>query len=146
MWPNVRTGLAYGLGLATVLSCIVLVLVAVRGPQALRSYGIGLPLMLLGYYVSGVLGGAVVGLLLPLARWPLGAALVGVIAGSIVYALAGWLVTGQGERAAVLPGLTLIGAAVGAAVGVGLWYGERYLQSLEDRAYKPHGRPKGGAR
>lgn len=48
--------------------------------HVLDKYGTSLFALIMGYVVAGVASGAVVGALLPFARWRIGAAFVGIIA------------------------------------------------------------------
>lgn len=78
-------GCLWGLGLALVLSVFVVV---VRGPSMFREGGGGLEGLLavvLSYLVAGLVAGAVVGVLKPLARSPIGAALLGFVASMPVF-------------------------------------------------------------
>lgn len=77
---NVLSGIRFGLAFAACYCAYVSLLYLVAGSAPFDSYGVTLPTVILVYIVGGVLGGAVVGLLLPLARYKVGATLVGILA------------------------------------------------------------------
>jgi hypothetical protein len=70
----------WGAALGLILVAWVLVLVPLGGADALDRLGIHLFQLAFLYLLAGVLGGALVGCLLPLTRWAPGAVLVAVIA------------------------------------------------------------------
>ena len=77
------------------------------------------------YLAAGVAGGAVVGLMRPLARWRMGATLLGMIAGTIAYWSMGPAVAAfTGMRVLSLEHLAIslfLGSVVGGAVAFDLW-------------------------
>ena len=93
-----------------------LLIVAVRGPAMLDRIGLTTASMISFYLVAGGFAGLVVGTLLPLATWRLGAALVGGIGAIPVYAGAG-LMLGDLHLFTDL----LLAAVVGGAVGYSWW-------------------------
>jgi hypothetical protein len=76
-------GVAFGLGLTVIAGLIV---AADRSGRGLEDvYGITFPQLCGLYIVGGAIGGACFGMLLPLVRWPAGAAVVGALALTPLY-------------------------------------------------------------
>jgi hypothetical protein len=72
MRNNVRTTIVIGMIMATVYSAYAVVLYVLRGSAPFESDDTTIWVVLLTYYSAGALGGAVIGALLPLARWRVG--------------------------------------------------------------------------
>lgn len=109
-------GLAVGLIGAAFFSLVALGIVAVRGPGMLARIGLT-PASLVAYYVAaGGAAGVIGGLLLPLATWRWGSALVGGIAAIPIYAGVGLLF---GDFDPVID--LVLAAVIGGAVGYGWW-------------------------
>jgi hypothetical protein len=77
---NVRWGIAYGLGFASMFVLYVLGLFAIRGAQPFEHLGTTLTGCIVVYLVGGIMTGAVVGLLRPLLVTRRGAMVVGAVA------------------------------------------------------------------
>ena len=115
-----------GLGAGLLYSVYVVVLVAVKGPQVLEVYDTTLPTVVGIYFAGGLLGGVIVGLLLPLGRCWFGAMLVGALAAQPVFAMVGMAMYPPSEWATELPLMLLVLAApMGSAVGLKFWYDYR---------------------
>jgi hypothetical protein len=84
---HVLGSVAVALGVALLLALYVVALYLFRGAEPFAALGTTLTAVVLSYFVGAVLAGTVVGLLLPLVRWPWGAALVGFAAAMPVYAV-----------------------------------------------------------
>jgi hypothetical protein len=82
---NIGLGVFFGFALATFYSAFVVVLYAIRGNSAFDANGITLLGTVSAYYFGGIVGGVIVGLLLPLATWRWGSVLVGVVAAFPVF-------------------------------------------------------------
>jgi hypothetical protein len=85
MRVNLRTSVLVGFIMATCYAIYAVVVYAVRGPAPFAAHGVSLQIVLLTYYAAGILGGLVVGVMLPVARNSVGALLVGVVIGLIVF-------------------------------------------------------------
>lgn len=87
---SVLWGMACGAGLALVYSLIALVIaiISLAGDQSLFAK-FAIFYIVAAYWVGGILGGGVVGLLRPIARWPLGTMLIGIPAAIAIYAAVG---------------------------------------------------------
>ncbi len=82
---NVSWGLRWGLSVALVYSAYVLVLVLLRGNGVLTDQGISLSQVLTVYGITGIFGGLAVGLLRPLGRYLVGAAVIGYIVAALLF-------------------------------------------------------------
>ena len=85
---GIRSGASMSVGVAVFATIIFLVAAAFAGNGAesepmfsLRGYA----LLMLAYVSAGVSAGFIVGILKPLARWPLGAMLIGIPVATVVY-------------------------------------------------------------
>jgi len=112
---NVGFGVLCGLGMALLFSLLIGVLELRRGSDWNPTYHVSTMAVMRGYFEAGALGGAAFGALRPLTRQRLGATLVGIIVGPIVYGAVMTVVDGQPEW---LSGPTIFaGVLVGGAVG-----------------------------
>ena len=112
---NVGFGILCGLGMALLFSLFIGVLALVRGSDWNPTYHVSTVAVIRSYLVAGALGGAAFGALRPLTRQRLGATLVGIIVGPIVYGAVMTVVEGQPQW---ITGPTIIaGVLVGGAVG-----------------------------
>jgi hypothetical protein len=121
---GVVLAIATGLALATLCCAYITVLVLIRGPAVLEPYGVSFGRVVLGYYLGGVVVGALVGLLLPLVRTLPGAMAVGGVSFGVVIAMTASLAEPFANWLRTLPWYMGIGGA-GGAVGTYLW--RRYL-------------------
>lgn len=71
-----RLGVLHGIGVATLFSAYVLIVVAAGG-RAHIELGVSVRTVVAGYFVAGVVGGLIYGALAPLTKWWIGRALVG---------------------------------------------------------------------
>jgi amino acid transporter len=102
--------------MATVTSVVAVVIYAVRGPDTFARLGVTLASTVSLYLIAGVVGGALVGVLLPVTVWRWGAAAVGILAAVPLYVGVA-VVLGQSD---LLSGL-IAAVLVGGVVGYGLW-------------------------
>ena len=116
---HVSLGIQVGVLLATIFSAWVLYNHSVAGSRAIERSGATVAGLVLAYYSAGVIGGALVGALIPLARRPGGTILIGcVTAVIVVFALqtarkgSFW----NWDRRTILQ-TTLLGVAFGAVCG-----------------------------
>lgn len=82
---NIGLGVFFGVALATFYSAFVLILFMIRGDSAFEANDITLLGTISAYYFGGIVGGVIVGLLLPLATWRWGSVIVGVVAAVPVF-------------------------------------------------------------
>ena len=82
---NLKWGVGIGAAMATVYSLFVLGLSVLNGSTYWPEYRTSTWMIIAGYYVAGLGGGAVVGAIRPLTRWRIGTFFVGWIGGSIAY-------------------------------------------------------------
>ena len=66
--------------MAFLFSVVVLVLYLFEGSRRFDANRTSITMVIVSYFLGGLAGGVVVGALLPLTRWLLGSALVGVVA------------------------------------------------------------------
>jgi hypothetical protein len=117
---RVLLGIATGVALATLCSIYVTALVLIKGPSILEAYGATYAMVLLGYYGSGVVVGALVGWLLPLGRRIPGAMAIGGVSFGVVVAMTASLAEPFGEWLRMLPWYLGLGGA-GGALGTYVW-------------------------
>ncbi|MDF1501819.1 hypothetical protein [Roseisolibacter sp. H3M3-2] len=77
---DVRLGIGWGLAFAVGFSLIALASFALGDPRQFARMGVTPATTLAAYLFGGVVGGTLVGLVRPLARWRAGAGVVGVVA------------------------------------------------------------------
>ena len=103
---------------AAVCSAVGLGSVLIRGAGVLRPYHLSVAGMIAVYLASGIVGGSVFGLFMPLGRSLLGAVFLGlVVAVLMAMVVAPDLAPGTGEFVWVCAGVSLLGPIGGA----GLW-------------------------
>lgn len=95
---NLRWGVARGFAVASAYVAFVTVLLAVRGSEPFDRLQVSYPMVVFGYLCAGAVGGTVVGLLRPLAAKPLGARLVGALAGVLAVTPMGMILGGPPTR------------------------------------------------
>jgi len=116
----VKAGLICGI----VCAAIALVLKAVTGLEFSDRIGVSTPVVLFAYVLSGLAAGTIVAALLPLARWLLGAMVVGYVAAIPGVFLLGKTLTPPDEWDDIGLGATLTCSVVGAIVGALAWNDE----------------------
>jgi hypothetical protein len=117
-----KTGFLYGLFYAAAGIVILLI----RGPRPLERFGVSAPLAIVMYLIAGILAGAVVGILSPLARSLVGKMFVGVVAMipvSLMYIVA--YEDGIGLRQA-LTAAFIISTILGSLGGAIFWKNRRH--------------------
>ena len=82
---NVRWGLWFGLWYAVIYSVFVIGMAILRGSTQYPEHGLNTWTIVATYFALGFGGGVTIGLLRPLLRWGLGAALVGFVMGTILF-------------------------------------------------------------
>ncbi|HVS59781.1 MAG TPA: hypothetical protein VHE82_03695 [Gemmatimonadaceae bacterium] len=125
---DVKLGVVCGLLLAAFFCVIALLVYLFKGPQPFAENQTSLVVVLASYLMAGGLGGLVVGLILRLAKWMFGAALVGFVATYIVWFLVGWSIKPQEPLVEILKSSVVLAAAFGLPIGIGLWYQVRRYQ------------------
>jgi hypothetical protein len=82
---NLKIGLAMGLLIATLYSAWAVGLFLISGREAFEKYNVSVIAVLATYYAAGIIGGALVGLALPMARSFFGRIVVGVVAALVFF-------------------------------------------------------------
>jgi len=123
---QVRTGLGWGLAFATCYSGYVLLLWIARGRVVFDRVGMNVWEVILAYYGSGLVGGAIVGALLPLGRSRPGAALLGfLVAFPVLYTLGMFLEPAAAWGSELLLAAALSASFVGPLCGLAVWHIDR---------------------
>jgi hypothetical protein len=122
---RVRSTVGVGLTMAAVYSVIASLVWIGNDGVLFESDDVSLFEVIGLYLASGLIGGALCGLLLPIARWRLGAVLLGVIVALPIYGGAAVLldndrITTSGKVILAL----IVSALVGGGVGLWRWYDE----------------------
>ncbi len=115
---RVIRSVVYGVTMAGFYCVYVLALYLARGNTPFERVGYSLPTLMGLYVFGGVAGGAIVGVLLPLAKWRLGASLIGALAG-LPLGFALYLTSGDYSTTSLalsLVTVTLIGGMIGMLV------------------------------
>jgi len=130
---NLRWGAWNGLMYAVVASVIVASVALLQGKSNFPEYGTSLATLILLYIVTGLLAGAVVGILRPWTRNPLGATVVGAIAGIPVFLVFFAVTDGKPPSLANVDwmGVLVCGVAVGGPSGYIRWWRSRKKADLE---------------
>ena len=85
MFGRIRQYVLIGLAFACLYSLYVCVLYLLQGSAPFDRLGTNLWIVIGTYFFGGISAGVVVGLLQPLARWRLGAIVIGIIAAFFVF-------------------------------------------------------------
>ena len=113
-------GIGYGLGMAVIFSAFVGVMAVIRGSTHYDDPPTSTLQIIRSYFIAGTLGGALFGVLRPIARiGRLGAVLVGLVIGPFVYGAVGiavGLTAGFASASTIIPGL-IVGGALGFQLG-----------------------------
>lgn len=119
---NVRWGVSKGLKFAVFCVLFLIVPLIARAIEPEGQRPVSFPLVVVGYFAGAVLGGAVIGALRPLARWPGGSILIGIVAGPLIMAALGPAMFGSPDTwgvdevlSIVVPGM-MLGAILGAVL------------------------------
>jgi hypothetical protein len=115
---NVVDGVKLGLMFAAAFSVIASVVFILTGGSAFDRSVATLTRVIAAYVAGGIISGALFGILRPLARWAIGAAMLGIIVAVPAYAGMRFAINGFGlwtmeDTAAVLVLSSLIGGASG---------------------------------
>lgn len=119
---DIKWGLGWGLWLAGGFSLLGTALFALQGMSAHPSR-FSFPLVILGYFAMGVIGGLLVGVFRPLTQRRIGATILGMIIGIVVYSIAVLIAVGEKEFLS-LPGLVsalVLGTVIGGLSGHSTW-------------------------
>jgi hypothetical protein len=144
LWDDIRGGWLYATGFSVIALVIIGVAAlssATGGTQVTGwdTLPLGLPLVVLGYFAAGTLGGMAFGILRPLRRWLLGWMLTGFVIAALVYGavcmmgVVGYYLgfnildlNSGAEGWRLLPGISLItGIFPGSLLGAYYWYKNR---------------------
>lgn len=120
---NIKWGVEWGLWFACGFSLLGSVLYLVQGTFLGERSQFAFPLVVLAYFVMGLVGGLIAGLLRPLTRWRIGATGVGVVVGVVVYFIAGLTAVGRKEflSLAGLVSTLVLGTVIGGYCGYSSW-------------------------
>lgn len=124
---DIKWGLGWGLWLAGGFSLLGSALFVLQGTVLGNPSRFSFPLVILGYLAMGVIGGLLIGVLRPLAQLRVGATILGIIIGIVVYAIAGIVAVGEKEFVS-LPGLVstlVLGTVIGGICGHSTWARQR---------------------
>lgn len=116
---DIRWGLGWGLWLACAFALLGSALFLLQGRPSRFSF----PMVVLGYFAMGVVGGILVGVFRPLTQGRIGSTALGVIIGIAVYFLAGIIAVGAEEFLSP-PGLVstlVLGTVIGGLAGHNTW-------------------------
>ena len=91
---NLRLGLIVGAIMATLYSLYALVVFLLSGGDAFLRYDTSFPVVVLTYYAAGILGGGLIGSLLPFASSLPGRILLGALGGLVVFFCLGLAMNG----------------------------------------------------
>jgi len=122
---DIRLGVVIGVLLAVLTSVVALLILLVRGQHPFDSNHLSVVRVIATYLLAGVLGGMLVGLSLPLARWMPGAALVGFLAAFVLWFVVTWSISSEDPLLSILKTSAVLGVAFGLPIGVGFWYQQR---------------------
>lgn len=117
-------GLLLGLAVATGLSVYVVVAYLVTDGDILSGYGVSLLTVIATYYLGGMVGGLIVGLLSPFYRTWYGAMLLGWLAVIPLYSVVTFA-DAPGELLTNIPDVLIISGLVGPLVGLFVWLFEK---------------------
>ena len=95
---DLRVSLLVGMLMATIYAAYAVGLYLVEGAVPFSKNGTSLGIVLLVYYLAGGIGGAVVGLLMPLTRTLLGVVVVGIVVAFVVFFCIGTASSGPAWR------------------------------------------------
>jgi len=122
LYTSILVGLGYGL----VFTAWILILAVLRGSSSITRFGVGVPVLIGLYIGGGLVGGTLVGLLLPLARRnSILAALVGWLAPFPFFVAFGLITASVDETAWESVGLAATASVIGAVLGV--WIRRDYV-------------------
>ncbi len=144
LWDDIRGGWLYATGFSVIALVIIGVAAVSTAAGTAHVSGwdtlpLGLPLVVVGYFAAGTLGGMAFGLLRPLRRWLLGWMLTGFVIAALVYGAVGMMgvagyylgvnildLKSAAEGWRLLPWISLItGVFPGSLLGVYYWYKNR---------------------
>jgi MFS family permease len=109
---NIIWGVGMGLAIAALFSLLVTVLFLARPHRLMEEHAVSLGALILTYFIGGLGGGFIVGLMRPLSRWRAGSVATGIVSATFVYGAIGAAMYGPITRwreehwiVAIVPGL-----------------------------------------
>jgi len=144
LWDDIRGGWLYATGFS-IIALVIIGAAAVSNAVGTAhvtgwdTLPVGLPLVVVGYFAAGTLGGIAFGMLRPLRRWLVGWMLTGFVIAALVYGAVGMMgvvgyyfganildLSSAAEGWRLLPLISLItGIFPGSLLGVYYWYKNR---------------------
>lgn len=123
---GIRWGVSYAAGFSLLALAIAFITVARAGFQHVDAAATVLGKVFAAYFLAGLVSGMLVGVLLPIGRRRIGAALLGLIGGIPVYGVVGMAILPVSEWWPNLAVVTLLCAVtVGPLFGIMVWKDER---------------------
>jgi hypothetical protein len=110
---NAVRGMRIAAYLAGLVTVYVLFIRVTQGPGPFEQAGTSVLLVIASYWIGGLIAGFLVGIALPLARGPVGAALLGVIGGVPLMFVVGLPLTTPAEWRTFLPVMALLAGGTG---------------------------------
>jgi hypothetical protein len=124
---DIKWGLSWGFWLAGGFSLLGSALFLLQGTVLGHPSRFSFPLVILGYLAMGVIGGLLIGVLRPFAQGRIGATILGIIIGIVVYGIAMIVAVGEKEFLS-FPGLVstlVLGIIIGGLSGHNTWARQR---------------------
>ena len=118
---TVVAGLLFG----AILSALALLVFVFKGSWPFEHFQISPVRAISTYLLVGGLAGLLIGLVLPLTRWMLGAALVAFVAAFAMWFVLGWSINPDDHLLETMKTSLILGAAFGLPMGIGFWYQRR---------------------
>ena len=120
---DIKWGLGWGLWLAVAFSLLGTALLIMQGGVLGRPSRFSFPMVIMGYFLMGAIGGLLLGIFRPLTHRRLGATILGIVVGIAVYSIAVVIAVGE-KKFLTAPGLAsalVLGTLMGGYLGHDTW-------------------------